>query len=323
VSARGGLGVSISSPNHFLKDGLPDLLDHARQIEDLGFSMITVGEHVLVTEEVVRRGIKTWYRPDVIWPDALVLLGALSSVTDRVRLATSIFIAPFRPAGVMAKMAATVDCLSRGRLTLGVGSGWLQPEFEGLGIPFETNVKRMDDAIRACRVLWTQAPASFHSETVNFDNVWCLPQPVQAGGPTVLLAGHPGPRLAQRIAEFADGWIVEGRPGEEEDQEREVLARTIDQVREAFAAVGRDPGTARVQIGAKVRRNAAGEADEEHLYGRIQRHWELGMTQIQVSLADLVRRPEDVRPFLERVAKTMALEPAQLPAAGLEGGALS
>ena len=127
MSPHGKLGISISSPNHFLREGITDHLEYARWIEALGFDMITLGEHVLVTGEVVRRGIKTWYRPDVIWPDALVLLGALATVTSRVRLATSIFIAPFRPAAVMAKMAATVDCLSRGRLTLGVGSGWLRP----------------------------------------------------------------------------------------------------------------------------------------------------------------------------------------------------
>jgi len=310
MSVRGGLGISISSPNHFLREGITDHLEYARWIEELGFDMITVGEHVLVTEEVVRRGIKTWYRPDVIWPDALVLLGALAAVTSRVRLATSIFIAPFRPAGVMAKMAATVDCLSRGRLTLGVGSGWLPPEFEGLGIPIESNVQRMDDAIRACRVLWTQAPASFHSQTVNFDGVWCLPQPVQEGGPVVLLAGHPSPKLAGRIAEFADGWIIEGRPGEEEQAEREVLVRTIDQVREAFVAAGRDPATAHFQIGAKVRRNAAGDADEDHLQRRIEGHWEIGMTQVQVSLADLVHSPDDVRPFLERIAGAYTLRRA-------------
>jgi probable F420-dependent oxidoreductase len=309
VSLRGGLGVSISSPNHFLREGITDHLEYARWIEELGYSMITVGEHVLVTEEVVRRGIKTWYRPDVIWPDALVLLGALATVTSRVRLATSIFIAPFRPAAVMAKMAATVDCLSRGRLTLGVGSGWLPTEFQALGIPIESNVKRMDDAIRACRVLWTQAPATFHSETVNFEDVWCLPQPVQPGGPLVLLAGQPGPKLAGRIAEFADGWIIEGRPGEEEAEEREVLVRTIDEIRKAFVAAGRDPASAHFQIGAKVRRNAAGEADEDHLYRRIEGHWEIGMTQIQVSLADLVHRPEDLRPFLEKVARAYSLEP--------------
>ena len=307
MSGRGRLGVSISSPNNFLTNGLTDHLEYARWIEELGFNMITVGEHVLVTQEVVRRGIKTWYRPDVIWPDPLILLGALATVTSRVRLATSIFIAPFRPAAVMAKMAATVDCLSKGRLTLGVGPGWLRPEFEGLGIPFATNVQRMDDAVRACRVLWTQAPATFHSETVNFEDAWSLPHPVQAGGPIVLLAGHPGPRLARRIAEFADGWIIEGRPGEEEAEERDVLARTIDQVREAYVAAGRDPATAHFQIGAKVRRDASGEADEDHLYGRIESHWQIGITQVQVSLAEHVRAPNDLRPFLERVARAHAL----------------
>jgi alkanesulfonate monooxygenase SsuD/methylene tetrahydromethanopterin reductase-like flavin-dependent oxidoreductase (luciferase family) len=125
----------------------------------------------------------------------------------------------------------------------------------------------------------------------------------------VLLAGQPGPKLAGRIAEFADGWIIEGRPGEEEAEEREVLVRTIDQIREAFVAAGRDPASAHFQIGAKVRRNAAGEADEDHLYRRIEGHWEIGMTQIQVSLADLVHRPEDLRPFLEKVARAYSLEP--------------
>jgi len=104
--------------------------------------------------------------------------------------------------------------------------------------------------------------------------------------------------------------FIEGRPGEEEEAEREVLVRTIDQVREAFVAAGGDPAPAHFQIGAKVRRNAAGDADEDHLQRRIEGHWEIGMTQVQVSLADLVHSPDDVRPFLERIAVAYTLRPA-------------
>jgi probable F420-dependent oxidoreductase len=300
-----GVGVSISSPGRFVENGLRDVLRYVTWIEELGFSTITIGEHVLTSEEIAVRGNERWYREQVIWPDPLVMLGAVAAVTERVRLCTSIYIAPLRPAAAVAKMVATVDALSNGRMTLGVGAGWLEREFNALGMPFKGRFGRMEDTIRACKVLWTQAPASFHSPTVNFDGVWCLPQPVQPGGPPILIAGDPGGKMAARIAELGDGWIVRTGAIKDPVEESEKITHDIAEIRDAVREAGRDPDQLIFQIGTLAKRDDQGRPDLDALHNQVRRYWDLGIEMVQVSLTQFVDRPQDVKPFLTAVAGSL------------------
>jgi probable F420-dependent oxidoreductase len=302
VVRRRGVGVSISSPGKFIQNGLRDLLRYVTWIEELGFDTITIGEHIVTSEEIAVRGNERWYREQVLWPDPMVTLGAVAAVTERVRLCTSIYIVPLRPAAAVAKMVATVDALSNGRLTLGVGAGWLQREFDTLGVPMKGRFARMEDTIRACKVLWTQAPASFHSPTVNFDDVWCLPQPVQPGGPPILFAGDPGGTISARIAELGDGWIVRTGAVKDATEEAEKISADIGQIRQAVAGAGRDPSSLLFQIGTLAQRDGSGRPDLDAAFERVNRYWDLGIEMVQVSLTQFVDRPEDVKPFLTAVA---------------------
>jgi probable F420-dependent oxidoreductase len=297
-----GLGVSITSPGKFAERGLRDVLRIAGWIEELGFETITCGEHVLTSAEIAVRGNDRWYREQVIYADPLITLGAVAAVTEKVRLCTSIYIVPLRPAAAVAKMVATLDAISGGRFTFGVGAGWLAREFDALGVPMKGRFARMEEYIRACKVLWTEAPASFHSETVNFDEVWCLPQPVQPGGPPILFAGDPGGTTARRIAELGDGWIVRTGAVKDRDEETEKIQADVATIRQAFVEAGRDPSTLMLQIGTLAKRDEDGKVDLEHTFREVERYWDLGIQMVQMSLTQFVDQAAEVRPFLEEVS---------------------
>jgi len=109
------------------------------------------------------------------WPEPLSVLSAAAGATRRVALVTNVLIAPLRPAPLLAKQVATLHGLSRGRFELGVGAGWQRAEYDASGIPFAARSEILFDQMRACRVLWRDRPASFHSSHVRFDDIWCCP----------------------------------------------------------------------------------------------------------------------------------------------------
>jgi len=304
ATAKAGLGISISAHGRFA-DSTRQLLDIARRVDALGFDQITMGEHVLLTDEVATRGGQSWHNETASWPDPLITLAAIAAVTDRLRVCTSIYIVPLRPAPAVAKMVATVDAISGGRLTLGVGAGWQKREFAALGVPFEDRFRRLEDSLRACKVLWTQAPATFHSQTVSFDDVWCLPQPVQKGGPPILMAGEPGPRLHRRVAELADGWIVRSDSIGRTNNPNITLQRTMNGVRDAVVAAGRDPALLLFQMSGYAARDASGRIDLEASFQRVRELWGMGLTMVQLSLAEFVESPDGVGPFLELAARRL------------------
>ena len=126
--------------------------------------------------------------------------------TRTLRLVTSVMILPYRNPVLTAKMLATIDVLSRGRVTVGVGVGWLREEFEALDAPdFDRRGAVSDEYLRIFKTLWTQDPASLRGEFYRFDSLRCLPQPVQKPHPPIWIGGHSKPAL-RRVARLGDGW---------------------------------------------------------------------------------------------------------------------
>ena len=183
------------------------LLDLARAAEAAGVDRLVVTDHVLMGRNT---DAYVWGRfptaPDGPWLEPLTCLSAIAGVTERVRLATGIVIAPLRPAPVLAKTVATLDVLSGGRVDLGVGVGWQREEYDATGLDFSARGQLLDDTVAACRELWTRQPASYSSSTVSFDDVFCSPQPAQARLP-VWFSGTFTARTRRRVLELGDGWI--------------------------------------------------------------------------------------------------------------------
>jgi probable F420-dependent oxidoreductase len=130
---------------------------------------------------------------------------------------------------VTAKQIATLDALSGGRVDLGIGVGWLEEEFNAIGVPFADRGKRTDECIEAMRALWSQDVAEYHGELVNFDPIYCRPQPVNGTVP-IIVGGH-SKAAARRAGRFGDGFFPA----------RGASIELFDMVRASAREFGRDP----------------------------------------------------------------------------------
>jgi probable F420-dependent oxidoreductase len=165
----------------------------AMRAEALGFDSVWIGDHVAI------------HRPTF---DALAALSYLAAVTRRVRIGPCVYLLPLRHPAVAAKLVATIDVLSGGRVIFGVGVGGEFPkEFEVSGVPHRERGARTDEAIRVCRALWGPSPASFEGRFAQFSGVVFEPKPVQPGGPPVWIGGRSDAAL-RRAARVGDGWIA-------------------------------------------------------------------------------------------------------------------
>ena len=297
MSARLPISLTVSGVKRLFGDDLSQLIDFAKRAEDAGVDQIAMTDHLVIGPRTDRYPFGKFPFPnDEPWPEPIVTLAAMAGATRRIRLATAVLIAPLRSAPLLAKSLATLDALSGGRVDLGVGIGWQPEEFAAAGIPFESRAARMDDVLRACRSLWCDAPASFHSQTVSFDDLWCIPRPVQVDGLPIWFGVAPTPRNVARIVELGAGWVPVG-------SDIEALASGVRVLHEAFAAAGRDPAMLGVRANLPVALGADGRGDLDRSVAEgMPPLREAGATIAALPIAAYVRRREDLVPFLTRVS---------------------
>lgn len=173
-------------------------------------------------------------------PDPLIWLAYLAGVTSTIKLATGVLILPQRNPVVLAKEVATLDQMSAGRLLLGIGVGWLEEEFDAIGVPFADRGHRSDDYVTALRSLWRDDKASHHSDYVDFTDCILRPRPVQGSVP-IHVGGHTD-AAARRAGRLGDGFFPAKGSHEE-------LARRFDIVRATAAEHGRDPASIELSCG--------------------------------------------------------------------------
>jgi probable F420-dependent oxidoreductase len=260
----------------------------------IGIDQVNVPDHVVMGEATDKYPYGKFVTPpDYPWIEPLSFLAGVATATRRIRLSTGIVIAPLRPAALLAKQVATIDMLSGGRLDLGVGVGWQKEEYLACGVPFEARYRLLDEQMRACRELWTHAPASFAGEFVRFERIYSKPFPLQKRLP-VWLGLAPLPRNVARVAEYADGWIP--------------LLETPAQVRagiaalhDAFRAYGRDPNELRVRAVPQFQFRADGKADLEATLAQIPSLIEAGATAVELYACMFCAGPSDFKGFCERL----------------------
>jgi probable F420-dependent oxidoreductase len=213
-------------------------MEICRRAEAAGFESLWGGEHVILPSKIessypYTADGKIPAMPDTPIPDPLIWLAFAAAAAPTMRLGTCILIVPQRNPLILAKELATLDQLSGGKVELGLGVGWLEEEFQALGVPWERRGARNDEYIEAMRTLWSGPEVEFHGEFVDFPTVTCSPRPVQ---PTIpILVGGDSEVAIKRAARLADGYF----PGEG-DVDR--LASLITRVRQAAEDAGRDPG---------------------------------------------------------------------------------
>jgi probable F420-dependent oxidoreductase len=221
----------------------------ARHVEACGFESIVAVEHsVLMTQysSVYPYDVsgRVELAADCVVPDPLDLLAFLAAHTDRLGLATGVLVLPNHHPVVLAKRVATLDALSRGRLRLCVGTGWLKEEIEACGTDFSSRGRRTDEQLEVMRLLWADHPdgASHHGEFFDFEYAMSYPKPV---GPMPIHIGGHSRAAARRAGRLGDGLQPLGVAGAE-------LADLVSLMRAEAINCGRDPDALELSLGHLV-----------------------------------------------------------------------
>uniref|UniRef100_A0AAU2V8E3 LLM class F420-dependent oxidoreductase n=1 Tax=Streptomyces sp. NBC_00003 TaxID=2903608 RepID=A0AAU2V8E3_9ACTN len=217
----------------FLTDQTITPVRLARELEERGFSGLYLPEHTHIPVERV-----TPYPAGGELPpeygrtlDPFVALGQASAVTDSLDLGTGITLVAQHDPIDLAKQIATLDHLSGGRFTLGLGYGWNKEEAADHGVEWATRRELVRDRMALMRALWASQPTAYEGEFGSVKASYAFPKPVRNGAPRVLVGGAAGPKLFAHIAEYADGWLPIGGRG---------LTESLPVLRRAWEDAGRD-----------------------------------------------------------------------------------
>jgi len=192
----------------FPTDYAISMTELAPQVEDAGFESLWVAEHSHIptsraTPYPAGGELPRMYMHTM---DPFVALTAAAVASKSLLLGTGICLLIQRDPIHTAKEAASLDCISNGRLLFGVGAGWNREEMADHGTPFETRFKLLRERVEAVKTIWMQDEAEYHGEMVDFGPMWCWPKPVSKPHPPVLLGGN-GPNVLKRVIAYADGWM--------------------------------------------------------------------------------------------------------------------
>jgi probable F420-dependent oxidoreductase len=286
--------------------GFADIRALAITAEQGGLDSIWGADHLLFRDGGDTTGIH----------ECWTVLTALAAITTRVEIGPMVLALPFRNPALTAKMAAELDDVSGGRLVLGVGCGWHQPEFDAFDYPFDHRVSRFDEALQILVPLLREGRVSFSGRYHKAVDAELRPRPVREGGPPILIAGK-GPRMMELVARDADKWngAWYGRP-ETADELRERLAN----LRAALDAAGRDPATLELTAGIFVAFEGADDdtperairGSTEEIAASLAGYAELGVTHL---IAHVFPRTADAVNQLAEAA-ALARERSEPVAAG-------
>ena len=225
-----------------------DIAGYVREVEAMGFDGLVAYDHVLGADPA-RPGWSGPYTIDTPFHEVFVLFGYCAAITSRLELSTGVLILPQRQTALVAKQAAALDVLSRGRLRLGVGVGWNWVEFDALGMGFHDRGKRIEEQIALLRALWTQPSVTFSGAHHAVDRAGLNPLPVRR--PIPLWMGADSERAIRRVARLADGFFSHFAAN---DDGRAMAVRFWEWV----TAAGRDRAT----VGLECRISATLSDDE-------------------------------------------------------------
>jgi probable F420-dependent oxidoreductase len=236
----------------------------AQAAERSGLGFISVNDHVVVPATI---NSHYPYSEEGTWSgagsgfcfDQLATLCFLAGCTTSLRLLTAVMVVPHRHPVLTAKMLATADVLSEGRVTVGCGAGWLKEEFDLLGAPYAGRGRATDEYIQAFKTLWTEERPALSGEFVKFDNVLFAPKPVQKPHPPIWIGGESAAAM-RRVVRLGDAWF----PGTNNPAHRlDTTARlgaAIDQLRSLAKQAGRDP--AKIDLACSIQWPVAWSADK-------------------------------------------------------------
>jgi len=286
------IGVSVFLTE---KSGDPGVI--AREAENLGFESFWVAEHLVVPTTYTtyyprsKDGKVPEFYAHLI--DPFVALAIAAHSTSRIKIGTGICLLPERNVIETAKVTASIDLYSNGRLILGVGAGWFPEEAEIMGVRFPRRWQHLRESVEALRALWSKNDASYAGEIVRFPSVKLHPKPVQKPGPPILLGAHDPKYALKRVARYADGWCPGGLSVEK-------ARECIPQIRRMAKEAGRDAD--KLEFSVLLMGGEGPSADI------MKQYQEAGVSRL-VTLAaaaaagDGINAVRDLAPVVDRAAK--------------------
>jgi alkanesulfonate monooxygenase SsuD/methylene tetrahydromethanopterin reductase-like flavin-dependent oxidoreductase (luciferase family) len=257
-----------------------ELQEMARAAEQAGLDSLWLCDH-LINRSSGQEEVGFW--------EVFTMLGALAAVTAHITLGTIVVCTSFRPPALVAKMADTLDEISEGRLILGLGAGWHQPEYEAFGYPFDHLAGRFEEALQVIALLLREGQVDFKGKYYQVHNCVLRPRGPSRNGPTILVAGRR-PRMLQLTARYADAWNTAWHV------EPTVVRERYEEFKEACAVVKRDAANVELTVGTNVRLLLPGEdanttkaisGSPEEIASRLQSFAREGVAHLIVELEPL------------------------------------
>jgi alkanesulfonate monooxygenase SsuD/methylene tetrahydromethanopterin reductase-like flavin-dependent oxidoreductase (luciferase family) len=288
--------------------------------EDLGYDSVWLFDHLLALNNPNDAVLECW-----------TTLSALAATTKRIQLGPLVLCNSFRTPSVVAKMAATLDVISEGRLNFGIGAGWYRPEYEAYGIPFpnaSARISQLVEAVQLMKLMWTQSIANFAGKFYSLHDAVCYPKPVQKPHPPIWIGVMIGrKKMIRAIGQYANGWTISSLYLPTPDEYAEYLStlrahmathhRNIDEVKNALGvgcliAENRrelekkqckyKPGQVSVDAYQAVQPRLMGTPDE--LVEQIHAYLDRGVTHFLLNFPD-IRETKSLTLFAERVIQAL------------------
>ena len=267
--------------------------------EALGFDYVTISDHIMVPRNLQSKYPYTGTGEfpagaSAAWLEQLTTTAFVAGLTKKLRFVLSVMVVPHRPAVLTAKVLSTIDYLSKGRLTLGIGVGWCREEFEAIGAaPFDDRGNVTDEWMAACQELWSAEAPKFNGKYVSFDDVVFTPKPVQKPIP-IWVGGESAPAL-RRTVRYAHGWYPVGTNPQHPMNTVSTFRQGLERFHGFCQRGGRDPKEITLAYrvlsgpGVRPRGNIEGEAElftggDSDWVGDIRRLQDLGVTSVDVRL---------------------------------------
>ncbi len=266
----------------------------ARRAEALGFDSVWAMDHLIIPEPHVAKFSSHIY-------EQFTVLGYLAGCTEKIKLGTSVTIVPYRHPIEMAKIVATLDGLSGGRVIFGAAVGWMKEEFDLLGVPFAERGARTDEALRLMKELWTSERPNFQGRFYRVSDARCEPKPVQKPHPPIWIGGTSRAALRRAVA-LGDGWHPVGLSPEQ-------LQTKLADLRHIAQEHGRDLSTFEISIRLRLsftddpvaRRRHGLVGSPEAMVERIKQYEQLGVSTIVLDASFEFVPQDEMVATMERV----------------------
>jgi probable F420-dependent oxidoreductase len=312
AAGRGGSGGQVLKLTMMLgsfdrllgPSNMAHAIDVAKIVDEAGLYGVAIGEHVSLSSSLegypYEGGLRYGDAGRKPYLEPVALHGGFAAATTRVKLSNCVLLAPLRPAVLLAKQLATIDVLSRGRLQAVFGTGWSRDEYSSLNVDFSKRRQILRDNVAACRALWQEQPATFRSQTVSFEGLFSMPQPVQRRIP-ILLAAKAHESNATLVAELCDGWET----GPDDSKSLDKLREGGAIYRKAFSAAGRDPGSFIVKSHLFPQWDDQGAVDWDKMFSTVPAMLEAGVTEFACAMPVGMKAPmtlDEIDAFMRRLS---------------------